>query len=90
MSALAVDMQLDFWTTLEPEPADRPALAAVVRSEPVGGERTLEDLILGTWEGLAAHHTVACPLCGGIMGPQYGAHARPVQATCRDCGTQLS
>jgi hypothetical protein len=90
MSALAVDSQLDFWTTPEPEPAGRPVLAAAVRDQPVGGERTLEDLILGTWEGLATHRTVDCPWCGGIMAPQYGAHARPVQACCRECGTRLS
>jgi hypothetical protein len=90
MSALAIDRQLDFWTTPEPERAGRPALAAVVRDDVVGGERTLEELILSTWEGLAAHRTVDCPLCGGAMAPQYGAHARPVQARCGECGTRLS
>jgi hypothetical protein len=90
MSALALDMQLDFWTAPEPEPAPKPALAAVVRDHPVGGERTLEDLILGAWEGLAAHHRIDCPVCGGAMAPEYGAHSRPVRGTCRDCGARLS
>ena len=88
MSALALDMQLDFWTALEPEPAGRPALAAVVRDQPVGGERTLEDLILGAWEGLAAHHTVSCPVCGGAM---HGVReAAAWIGACGDCGTRLS
>ncbi len=92
MSVMAptLDMQLDFWTTPEPEPADQPALAAVVRDQRVGGERTLEDLILGAWEGLAAHHSIDCPVCGGVMAPEYGAHSRPVRATCGQCGSRLS
>jgi hypothetical protein len=90
MSALAVDSQLDFWTTQELVPAGRPALAAVVSDQPVGGERTLEDLILGAWEELAAHQPVNCPMCGGQLAPEYGAHTWPVRGTCRDCGTQLS
>ncbi len=90
MSALAADMQLDFWTAPEPAPAGRPVLAAVASDQPVGGERTLEDLILGAWEGLAAHQPVSCPMCGGPLVPEHGAHSRPVAGTCRDCGTQLS
>ncbi len=92
MSALAptLDLQLDFWTAPEPPPADMPDVAAVVRDQPVGGERTLEELILGAWEGLAAHHSIHCPVCGGVMAPEYGAHTRPVMAGCRDCGSWLS
>ncbi len=88
--APALDMQLDFWTAPEPEPAQSPALAVVVRDQRMGGERTLEDLILGAWEGLAAHHTIDCVVCGGVMAPESGAHTRPVGATCRDCGARLS
>jgi hypothetical protein len=84
------DLQLDFWTIPEPGPADAPAQAMTVSDPRVGGERTLEDLILGAWEELAAHHSVCCPVCAGVMAPRYGAHARPVGATCRDCGSQLS
>ncbi len=104
MSALACDLQLDFWTGAEPDWAtaepdwaaaepDRsggPTLGAVVAGQPVGGERTLEDLILGAWEELAAHHSVSCPVCAGTMAPEYGVHALPVRATCGECGTQLS
>jgi len=56
----------------------------------LGGEPTLDDLIVGAWEGLTAHDVVACPICGGEMAPEYGVHARPVAGGCQDCGTRLS
>ncbi|MGZ4295598.1 MAG: hypothetical protein ACXVR1_15505 [Solirubrobacteraceae bacterium] len=56
----------------------------------VGGEPTLDAVVSGVWEGLAAHRSVACPLCGHEMTPVYGAHARPIGGSCRDCGTRLS
>ncbi len=42
----------------------------------LGGEPTLDALIAGVWEGLAAHRAVACPVCGGELGPAYGAPTR--------------
>jgi hypothetical protein len=56
----------------------------------LGGEPTLDALVSGVWEGLAAHKSVACPLCGHEMAPVYGAHARPIGGSCRQCGTRLS
>jgi hypothetical protein len=56
----------------------------------LGGEPTLDALVSGVWEGLAAHKSVGCPLCGQEMTPDYGAHARPVGGSCRQCGTRLS
>ncbi len=56
----------------------------------LGGEPTLDDVIAGAWEGLAAHRSVECPVCGGALEPQYGAQARPVGGRCRDCGSTLS
>jgi hypothetical protein len=56
----------------------------------VGGESTLEALVSGAWEGLAAHHRIACPLCGGEMVAVFGAHARPAAGRCGECGTELS
>jgi hypothetical protein len=53
------------------------------------GPRTLEQLIVDTWEGLV-RGTSQCPVCGGRLEPQYGAHARPVAGRCRDCGSALS
>jgi hypothetical protein len=56
----------------------------------LGGEPTLDALVAGVWEGLAAHRSVACPVCGHEMQPDYGAHARPIGGRCQDCGTRLS
>jgi hypothetical protein len=56
----------------------------------LGGEPTLEELVSGVWEGLAAQKQVACPLCGGEMVAVFGAHARPSHGRCGDCGTTLS
>jgi hypothetical protein len=55
-----------------------------------GGEPTLDSLLSGMWEGLAAHRSVPCPLCGGEITPDYGAHALPVGGRCRSCDTRLS
>jgi hypothetical protein len=56
----------------------------------MGGELTLDDLIVGAWEGLTAHAVVGCPVCGGEMAPEYGSHAQPVASRCHDCGSSLS
>jgi hypothetical protein len=56
----------------------------------LGGEPTLDALVAGVWEGLAAHRSVGCPVCGEEMTPAYGAHARPIGGGCRSCGTRLS
>ena len=56
----------------------------------LGGEPTLDELLVGVWEGLSAHSTVACPACGGPMEPEYGARARPIGGRCQACGAALS
>ena len=56
----------------------------------LGGEPTLDALVAEVWEGLAAHRSVGCPLCGEEMVPAYAAHARPIGGACRSCGTRLS
>lgn len=68
---------------------DRTARAP--REEPVHdhGRPTLDDLIVGAWEGLSAHHTVSCPVCSGALAPRYGAGPAPVGGRCRDCGSTL-
>jgi hypothetical protein len=55
----------------------------------VGGEPTLDDLVAGVWEGLAAHQVVECPVCRGEMDPEYGAHARPIGGRCSGCEATL-
>jgi hypothetical protein len=56
----------------------------------LGGEPTLDDLLVGAWEGLTAHKSVACLVCGESMGPEYGAHALPIGGKCGGCGTRLT
>jgi hypothetical protein len=58
------------------------------RDAPSGGP-TLDDLVVGVWEGLAAHRTVACLACGEAMTPRYGAGHAPVGGRCRGCGTTI-
>jgi hypothetical protein len=53
------------------------------------GRVTLDDLIVGIWEDVAAHRDAGCPLCGAAMAPRYGAGLVPVGGRCHDCGTTL-
>ena len=57
------------------------------RDSDLGGELTLDDAIVGAWEGLAAQVVVACPLCGGALRPRAASDA--VLGCCDDCGTSL-
>jgi hypothetical protein len=65
----------------------------IERPSILGGERdggqTLDDLLVGTWQGLTAHRTVACPVCSGAMAPRYGAGPAAVGGRCRDCDSTL-
>ena len=63
----------------------RPAVSSLV-----GGEPTLDELLVDAWEGLTAHRTAECPVCGErAMTPEYGAHALPIGGRCEHCGTTL-
>jgi hypothetical protein len=55
----------------------------------MGGEPTLDDVLVGMWEGLAAHRAVECVACRGEMEPEYSAHSRPVGGRCTACGATL-
>lgn len=79
------------------ERIDRPAslfgpgpgeVGAPEHDEGLGGGLTLDDAIVGAWEGLAAMVTVPCPLCAGALRPQSGHGA--VGGRCVDCGTALA
>ena len=50
---------------------------------------TLDQVMVGVWEGLSSHHTVTCPVCSGKMAPRYGSGARPVGGRCQRCGSTL-
>jgi hypothetical protein len=53
------------------------------------GRRTLDELIVGVWEDLTAHHAAACPVCGEGMRPRYGSGPAPVGGRCAGCGSTL-
>jgi hypothetical protein len=57
---------------------------------PAGGGPTLEDVISGAWEGLAATRTAPCPVCSGTLVARYGSGSGPVAGRCNDCGSELS
>jgi hypothetical protein len=91
VSALALELELD----LQPRVArGREHVGAQVAgaggATDLGGEPTLDALVAGVWEGLAAQRSVACPVCDEEMEPHYGAHARPIGGVCRGCGTRVS
>ncbi|HET6505713.1 MAG TPA: hypothetical protein VFG42_02885 [Baekduia sp.] len=54
------------------------------------GGPTLDELLVGVWEGLAAHRTVACPACGEAMTPRYSAGPAPVGGRCGSCRTTIA
>jgi hypothetical protein len=64
-----------------------PNAAARKRDGGLSGGLTLDDAIVGVWEGLAARVVVACPLCGGLLRPHVSPDA--VGGRCGDCGTTL-
>jgi hypothetical protein len=49
----------------------------------------LDELVVALWEGLRADRSVACPVCGAEMKPEYGAHARAIGGGCSTCGSRL-
>lgn len=57
--------------------------------------QTLDDVLVGAWEDLSAHRTVACPVChGAAMRPRYGSGqvaggTAVVGGRCADCGSVL-
>jgi hypothetical protein len=53
------------------------------------GRRTLDELIVGVWEDLTAHHAAACPVCGAAMRPRYGSGPAPVGGRCTGCDSTL-
>jgi hypothetical protein len=58
-------------------------------SELIHDEGTLDELVVAVWERLSADRSATCPLCGGEMRPQYGAHARAIGGSCSSCGASL-
>jgi hypothetical protein len=79
--------------TPTPTPAPAPAETHDDGHRPMvqqDGGPTLDDLIVGVWEGLSAHRTVACPACGEAMTPRYSAGPAPVGGRCGSCRTTIA
>jgi hypothetical protein len=93
MSAVAIRVAPTLFDDLQPGAgvwvSDRPG-GERKPIDHVGGEPTLDDLIVGVWEGLTAQVAVGCPVCGGDMHPEFGPHSRPVAGRCSSCGSVLS
>lgn len=51
---------------------------------------TLDDLLVGVWEGLRTNREAGCPVCGGAMRAVRAAGRPPLAARCSDCGSTLS
>lgn len=88
MAAAALSLDLFRPSILDPVDDDR-ARADEQRLAADDGP-TLDDLIVGVWEGLSSDRAVACPLCGEAMTPRYGAGPAPVGGRCRSCGTTIA
>jgi ribosomal protein S27AE len=86
MAVLVADRIVRPPSLFGPGPAGSVEVARTERTERdggLGGGLTLDEAIVGAWEGLVARATVACPLCGGVLRP-HAAGGR-----CGDCGTSL-
>lgn len=59
--------------------------AVVQIAVPRGGEATLDELLVGAWEGLSARRPVDCPVCRARMDPHAGAAG----GACGGCGSRL-
>lgn len=64
-------------------------MAPPLPRDPLRDEGTLDELIAALWEALDAGQSVACPVCGAEMKPEYAAHARAVGGRCQSCGSTL-
>jgi hypothetical protein len=71
-----------------PEPVGGDLHVQDLRPAPGDGP-TLDDLVVGVWEDLTAHRTVACLACGEAMVPRYSAGPAPVGGRCHGCGTTI-
>ena len=98
MTALALDLFLDAppatetFGTLGGGASDAPGGDTRHDAPPAAegrGRRTLDELIVGVWEDLTAHHAAACPVCGEAMRPRYGSGPAPVGGRCTGCGSTM-
>lgn len=55
-----------------------------------GWRPTLDELLVGVWEGLRDDDETGCPVCGGAMVAHAPAGHPPVAGGCRECGSTMS
>ena len=97
MSAAALQLDLDLAPSQRPplrmlEPAPTAAAALELRRRapsgdpgPAGRRLTLDETLVGVWEGLLARRTVRCPVCRhDAMAPAAGG------GHCGSCHAHLS
>ncbi len=75
--------------TLTPLRRERPRNSGCRTAAEGARGLTLDDLIVGVWEGLHADHSVACPVCGAAMMPRVQTGPRPVAGKCDSCHSVL-
>jgi tRNA(Ile2) C34 agmatinyltransferase TiaS len=81
MTVMQMDAQLER-RSLQFANASRNAQLTAKR----GRARTLDAVLVGVWEDLAARPVTPCLVCGGVMVSDAGRAG----GTCRDCGSSLS
>jgi hypothetical protein len=79
-----------------PAPPATPAAAAetadLAASQAARAHRqgpTLDDLVVGAWEGLLTGAPATCPVCESTLAPRYSAGAGVVGGRCGGCGSTL-
>lgn len=55
----------------------------------VGDGPTLDEVLVGVWEGLAAHRASACPVCPGTLRAARPSAGEGLLGRCERCGTEL-
>ena len=65
------------------------AVLPFFEAAPEQAEETLDTVIAAIWNELGRHRAASCPVCGGEMEPDYGAHALPIGGRCHRCGAEL-
>ena len=69
----------------------RLAVRGTVLTAPGSGRRpTLDDVLVGVWEGLRSDRRASCPVCAGVMRASVQAGRSPVAGRCRDCGSTVT
>jgi hypothetical protein len=84
-----IERPLSLFGPAPKEPSQAVHAAQRKRDDGPDGGLTLDEAIVGAWEGLAARAVVACPLCAGALRPRVSAGSAS-SGRCGDCGTTLS